>query len=474
MSETVNDIHGYPRKNRNCSTPLKKTKSKWPDKSPPDTLKPEFSKRVSQRFHNRQSSLEVDNPPFGDASGHEVFKMSSEPVDGIGGEALENKASEAVTAGDDPQEIKLPKIESEYFDLIKAGRRDQITLEPEDVEVEVDHEHELIKELAKSLSGRDQGSSADLKKEPVADQMRNQRVDIDRLQKTPASDVWARRVKFGSAAMLAAGIFVVLMVNSQEFPKESDNNTEVALATNFTGLKPDPVVMEKIAAASSLPAEVPAEVKGSEAANVTRFVPPPILADVSEAKSRPDNGPGSQAEQARVIEIEKLSKNLKIVRAYLSSQQLAYSEAALEEKPLLLQEVTKIKNELTSLVEKINALQAPAVIDPSTQVARISPAPGEIKKVELGAISEDDSGSAGATVALPVTSSKPRKTRDPEKVELALAAMPGLYRLQPVSRSRLKEKLISGECLVPALSSVFQQVPTLVMRDMMRQFDGQC
>ncbi len=466
MSETVNDYHGYSRKNRKCSTPLKKTKPKRPDKSTPDTLKPEFSRRVSQQFENRQSSLEVDNPSFGGTPEHELFKVSSEPVEGIGGDASEDKVSDATTAADDPQEIKLPKIESAYFDLIKAGRRDQITLEPEDVDVD----HDLIKELAKSLSGRDQPPSADLEKKPVADQMRNQRVDIDRLQASSASDVWARRVKFGSAAMLAAGVFVVLLVNSQELPRESDKNTEVALATNFIGVKPDPVVMEKITAASSLPAEV----KSSEAASVTRFVPPPVPADVSEAKPQPKNAPDSQAEQARTIKIENLNKNLKIVRAYLSSQQLAYNEATLEEKPQLLQEVTKIKSELTSLVGKINALQAPAVINPPTQIARITPAPGEIKKVELGAISEGDSGSAGATVALPVTSSKPRKPRNPKKVELALAAMPGLYRLQPVSRNRLKAKLISGECLVPALSSVFPQVPTLVMRDMIRQFEGQC
>jgi len=466
MSETVNDYHGYSRKNRKCSTPLKKTKPKWPDKSPPDTLKPEFSRRVTQQFQNHQSELEVDNPPIGSTPEHEPFNVSSKPVDSIEVNASEDKVPASTAAADDPHEIKLPKIESAYFDLIKAGRRDQITLEPEDVDVE----HDLIRELAKSLSGRDQIPSADLEKEPDASRMRNQRVDIDRLQNSPAADVWARRVKFGSAAMLAAGVLVVLLVNSQELPKGVDENIEVALATNLVGLKPDPVVMEKITAASSLPAGV----EKPEAASVTRFVPPPVLADVSEAKSQPDNVPDNQADQARAVKIENLGKNLKIVRAYLSSQQLAYSEATVDEKPEMLEEVTKIKTELTSLVEKINALQTPAVTAPPTEIARITPAQGEIEKTVLGVISEGDSDGIDVAVVQPAASSKIRKTRNPAKVELALATMPGLYRLQPVSRSRLKSKLISGECLVPALSSVFSQVPALVMRDMIRQFEGQC
>ncbi len=460
MSETVNDYHGYSRKNRKCSTPLKKPKPKPSEKSPPGTLKPEFSRRVTQQFQNLQSEFEDDNSSFGSSREHEHFKINVELGDGDGGDASKDDVPVS-QAADDRQEIKLPRIESNYFDLIEAGRRDQITLEPEDVD------HDLIAELAKSLSCRDPIPAADFEKDPITSRIQGQSVHPDILKNSQHPGFLTRRVKFGSAAMLAAGALAVLMVNSQELPGGGEEPTEVALATSVISLKPDPVALEKPPATPSLSAEV----KNSEASSETRFVPAPVLADVSETISQPESVSVSQADQERAIKIENLNKNLKIVRAYLSSQQLAYSDAALDEKPKLAEEVTKIKSELTSLVGEINALQPPVIVAPPTEVAEIIPVPGEIEKIALEAIPEGDSDDVDVAIVPPVTVSKPR---NPAKVELALAAMPGLYRLQPAGRSRLKEKLISGECLVPALSSVFSQVPALVMRDMMRQFEGQC
>jgi len=471
MSETVNDYHGYSRKNQKCSTPLKKTEIKSSGKPPPDALKPEFSRRVTPQSQNRQAGLEDDNSSFGATHEHELYKMNFEPVDGDGVVASKDGVvaskddmAAAQIATENPQEIKLPKIESTYFDLINAGRRDQITLEPEDVD------HDLIAELAKSLSCRDQIPSAGFENDAGADRLQNQSVHTGPLQNLRSSSFWTRPVKFGSAVMLAAGALAVLLVNSQELPGGSEENTKVALASNLIGLNADPVAIEKPPAISLLSAGV----KNSEASSVTRFVPAPVPVEVSETTSQPDSVSVSQADEERAFKIETLNKNLKIVRAYLSSRQLAYSDAALGEKPKLLEEVTKIKSELTSLVEKINTLQSPATIAPSTKIAGITPAPGEIEKTALAAIPEGDSDGIDVAVVQPVASSKIRKSRNSEKVELALAAMPGLYRLQPVSRSRLKAKLIRGECLVPALSSIFPQVPALVMRDMMRQFEGQC
>ncbi len=404
----------------------------------------------------------------------ELYKMNFEPVDGDGGDTSQDDMAGAEIAKEDREEIKLPKIDSNYFDLIKAGRRDQITLEPEDVD------HDLIAELAKSLSCRDQIPAAGFENDAGADRFQNQSAHTDRLQNSRPPGLWTRRVKFGSAALLAAGALAVLLVNSQELPQGSEENTEVALASNFIDqnadpVTPDPVTPDPVATEKSPAIYLPsAGVENSEASSVTRFVPAPVPADVSEITSAPDSVPVSQADVERALKIETLSKNLKIVRAYLSSRQLAYSDAALDEKPKMLEEVTKIKSELTSLVEKINALQSPDITAPSTVIAGITPAPGEIEKTTLEAISQSDSDGVDVAVVQPAASLKNSKTRNPEKVELALAAMPGLYRLQPVSRSRLKSKLISGECLVPALSSVFPQVPALVMRDMVRQFEGQC
>ncbi len=469
MSETINDIHGYSRKNQKCSTPLKKTKLKTSDKPLPEALKPKFSRRVTQQSQNHQPRLEDENLSFEATRENELYKTNVAPVDDDGVAASQDDKAGAEIAKEDHEEIKLPKIDSTYFDLIKAGRRDQITLEPEDVD------HDLIAELAKSLSCRDQIPAAGFENDAGADRFQNQSAYADRLQNSQPPGLWTRRVKFGSAAMLAAGALAILLVNSQELPQGSDENTEVALASNFIDQNADPVAADPVATEKSPAISLQsAGVENSEASSATRFVPAPVPVDVSETTPQPDSVSVSQADVERALKIETLSKNLKIVRAYLSSRQLAYSDAALDEKPKMLEEVTKIKSELTSLVEKINALQSPDIAAPSTEIAGITPAPGEIEKTALAAIPEGDSNSVDIAVVQPAASLRNRKTRNPETVELALATMPGLYRLQPVSRSRLKSKLISGECLVPALSSVFPQVPALVMRDMIRQFEGQC
>jgi hypothetical protein len=66
------------------------------------------------------------------------------------------------------------------------------------------------------------------------------------------------------------------------------------------------------------------------------------------------------------------------------------------------------------------------------------------------------------------------RSRQPEKVELALNSSRGLDTLSAEQRDMLMQKLVGGECLADALGSVFTRVPILTMRDLVRQLEGAC
>lgn len=90
-----------------------------------------------------------------------------------------------------------------------------------------------------------------------------------------------------------------------------------------------------------------------------------------------------------------------------------------------------------------------------------------------------------ATLSAPVTGETPppdeqtpgdtgRKPRDGAEIAALLAAQPGLGRLDDTRRSRLQDELTSGACVTDALESVFDRVPLVVMRDLMRKLKSDC
>jgi hypothetical protein len=64
--------------------------------------------------------------------------------------------------------------------------------------------------------------------------------------------------------------------------------------------------------------------------------------------------------------------------------------------------------------------------------------------------------------------------RDPAKVELALAAAPGLAELKSSQRKDIATRLSKGECLATTLKDYFSPVPVLLMRDLVRDLDSEC
>lgn len=66
------------------------------------------------------------------------------------------------------------------------------------------------------------------------------------------------------------------------------------------------------------------------------------------------------------------------------------------------------------------------------------------------------------------------KARPEASVETALRLTPGLGNLNTEKTAGLKEKLVSGACVTEALESVFERVPVIVMRNLMRDLKSDC
>ena len=64
--------------------------------------------------------------------------------------------------------------------------------------------------------------------------------------------------------------------------------------------------------------------------------------------------------------------------------------------------------------------------------------------------------------------------RDPQAVEAALRDAPGLDALSTAERQALKDALVSGQCVTTALESVFDDVPILALRNLIRDLNSGC
>ncbi len=85
------------------------------------------------------------------------------------------------------------------------------------------------------------------------------------------------------------------------------------------------------------------------------------------------------------------------------------------------------------------------------------------------ATSRDAAGESEAIDTPPVLTARPEAS-----VETALRLTPGLGNLNAEKSAALKEKLVSGVCVTTALESVFERVPVIVMRNLMRDLKSDC
>ncbi|MEM5472756.1 hypothetical protein WNZ14_13570 [Hoeflea sp. AS60] len=64
--------------------------------------------------------------------------------------------------------------------------------------------------------------------------------------------------------------------------------------------------------------------------------------------------------------------------------------------------------------------------------------------------------------------------RNRDAVATALRAAPGLETLSDANRRTLTEQLVAGECVTTALESVFDRIPILTLRDLIRDLNSGC
>jgi chromosome segregation ATPase len=83
---------------------------------------------------------------------------------------------------------------------------------------------------------------------------------------------------------------------------------------------------------------------------------------------------------------------------------------------------------------------------------------------------DDTEATAGETTK-PASENTPR---DRVSVELALLSAPGLGLLSAEQRTTLQDALVAGECVTNALGAVFQRVPVLALRNLMRDLESDC
>ena len=73
------------------------------------------------------------------------------------------------------------------------------------------------------------------------------------------------------------------------------------------------------------------------------------------------------------------------------------------------------------------------------------------------------------------TSAMPElEPRDPDAVAAALRSAPGIGLLSADDQRALTERLVSGECVTSALESVFDRVPILTLRNLIRDLSSDC
>ena len=127
--------------------------------------------------------------------------------------------------------------------------------------------------------------------------------------------------------------------------------------------------------------------------------------------------------------------------------------ALTDDKAAGVARIAELESALDAARQEIAALEAQTAETPAEQPAGTGTETGE---------GTAESGDASPT------------PRDPLAVEAALRDAPGLDALSPADRQALKNALISGACVTTALEGVFDDVPILALRNLIRDLNSGC
>lgn len=205
-----------------------------------------------------------------------------------------------------------------------------------------------------------------------------------------------------------------------------------------------------------------------------------INADLTAAKS----GAAAAKKQAESLAADKLALN-KQITGLRSAVERAMADAVAARRAL---EKKQAEAEKTPPTFK-SALD----LARDVQIERLQQSLGEERK-KVAALEKQLADQAAAAAVAKDSTGKPADTplatdmpstvetkpddaltpRDSLLVENVIGATRGLGLLDEEKTQRLKDKLIAGVCVTDALESVFDKVPLVLMRNLMRDFKSDC
>ncbi|WP_349434361.1 hypothetical protein [Pararhizobium sp. A13] len=186
--------------------------------------------------------------------------------------------------------------------------------------------------------------------------------------------------------------------------------------------------------------------------------------------------------QAEGLAAEKLALN-KQITSLRSAVERAMADAAaarkvLEQKQTEAQETPAFKSALEARDAQIETLEQ-SLGEERRKVAALEKRLAD--QAASAAVAKDSTAKPTDTplaTDLPSTAeAKPADAltpRDSLLVENVIGATRGLGFLDEEKTQRLKDKLVAGACVTDALESVFDKVPLILMRNLMRDFKSDC
>jgi len=195
----------------------------------------------------------------------------------------------------------------------------------------------------------------------------------------------------------------------------------------------------------------------------------------------------AKAGDASNAAVERLERDLAALRKERDA--LSADKVALERSQSRLQaDVAALRKQQDTLAQKNTALERDVTrlnadlrtsrTNLDRQTARNRELTAEIRKLEgdLRDRRPDRADDSGLTP--PPEDDKPvvdkRSPRNASTVQRAIRATPGLTRLSPGEKATLERELTAGECVTKALGNVFDRVPVLALRNLMRDLDSDC
>ncbi len=286
--------------------------------------------------------------------------------------------------------------------------------------------------------------------------------------------------KRGSGVLSVIGIVVALAVGaaggyaaSHFSQADSTAAADTAGAQSAELNKALRAAREELKAARAREASSAAEVEELKA-DIARMA---ADLDTMAEKLATNSGPVETSADGNAA-IEAISDERDLLAA--ENQTLKSSLAALEaERDRLQQEITMMLTDQATLRERIEQASDAKAADADVIDGLQKRLAAAERSLKIAQEATEDTNAMTAESAVPATvpeqQGRPATSpRDRDAVAAALRSAPGLEALSDEERQTLSGRLVEGECVTSALESVFERVPILTLRDLIRDLNSDC